>query len=98
LAICKGNQTVVGDGHAMGIASQILKHKLWATEGAFRIDDPIFSEQRSQPRREHLRLNERLQTSVEIELAILEGAFESCNKLAPKNTPEHFNWKKERAL
>ena len=43
-AVRKGNQAVVGDGHAMGIASQILEYKLWATEGAFRIDHPIFSE------------------------------------------------------
>ena len=36
---------MVGDGHAMGIAPQILEYKLWATEeGAFRIDYPIFSE------------------------------------------------------
>ena len=49
-AVRKGKQAVVGDGHAMGIAPQILEYKLWATEGAFRIDHPIFSEQRSQPR------------------------------------------------
>jgi len=32
---------------------------------------------------------------VEIQLAILEGAFESRNKLAAKNTPEHLDGKKE---
>ena len=38
---------------------------------------------------------ERLQTSEEIQLAILEGAFEGRNKLAAKDTPEHFDGKKE---
>src|SRR5713226_3867831 len=33
---------MVGDGHAMGVAAQILEHKLWATEGWFQIDDPVF--------------------------------------------------------
>ena len=41
---------------------------------------------------------ERLQTSAEVELVILEGALESRNKLAAKNTPEHFDGKKERVV
>ena len=35
---------MVGDGHAMGVAAQILEYKFWAAEGSFRIDHPIFSE------------------------------------------------------
>ena len=89
---------MVGDGHAMGVTAQITEHMLWTSERAFRIDHPIFSEQRSQPRGEGLWLSEWLQTSVEIELAILEGAFESRHKLAAKNTPEDFDGKKERVV
>ncbi len=40
-AIRKRNQAMVGEGHAMGIAAQILEHKEWATEGTLRIDHPI---------------------------------------------------------
>src|SRR5271169_133267 len=46
LAIGKGNQAMVGDGHAMGVAAQILEHIFGATEGSFRVDHPVFSEQR----------------------------------------------------
>ena len=89
---------MVGDGHAMSITAEILEHMFWAAERSFGVDHPVLSEQGPQPRGEDLRLSERLQASVEIELAILEGAFESRNKLAPKNTPEHFNGKKELAV
>jgi hypothetical protein len=32
LAISKGNQAMVGDGHAMGVATQILQHVFGATD------------------------------------------------------------------
>src|SRR6266436_1469924 len=51
---------MVGDGHAMGIAAQVVEHILGATEGWFGVDDPVFSEQRSQPGSEDLRLRERI--------------------------------------
>jgi hypothetical protein len=35
---------MVGDGHAMGVTAQILKHMLRAAEGWFAIDYPVFSE------------------------------------------------------
>ena len=86
---------MVGDGHAMGVAAQILEYMLWTTEGAFRVDHPIVSEQCSQPGGESLRLSESLQISVETQLAILEGAFEGRNKLAAKDAAEHLDGKKE---
>ena len=45
LAIGKRDQAMVGDGHAMGVAAEILQHILGATEGAFRVHHPVFSEQ-----------------------------------------------------
>ena len=98
LAFSKGDEAMVGDGHAMGVAAQIVEHMFVAAERSFGVHHPVLSEQRSQPRGEGLWLSERLQTSVEIELASPEGAFESCNKLAAKNTPEHFDGKKERMV
>ena len=43
LAIGKGDQAMVGDGHAMGVAAQILQHILGAAEGTFQVDDPVLS-------------------------------------------------------
>ena len=76
---------MVGDGHAMGVAAQILEHILWATEGWFQIDDPVFSEQGSQPGGKGFRLSEEFQVSMEAELAVLKGLLEGVDELAAKD-------------
>jgi hypothetical protein len=35
----EGHETVVGDGHAMGVAGEITKHMMRAAEGWLGIDD-----------------------------------------------------------
>src|SRR5271167_2064171 len=40
LAISKRDQSMVGDGHAMGVTAQITEHMLWAPEWTFRVDHP----------------------------------------------------------
>ena len=37
LAIHKGDQTMVGDGHAMGVAAEIVQHIGGATEGRLQV-------------------------------------------------------------
>ena len=41
LAVVEGNQALIGDGDAMGIAAEILDHLLGAAEGRFGIDYPF---------------------------------------------------------
>ena len=41
----KPDQAMVGDGHTMSVAAQILEHVFRATEGRFRVNHPVFSEQ-----------------------------------------------------
>src|SRR5450631_2469821 len=36
--VSKRDQAMVRDGHAMGVAEEILEHMLWASERSFRID------------------------------------------------------------
>ena len=40
-----GHETVVGNGHAVRIAGQILEHVFWSAKWWLRIDDPILPEQ-----------------------------------------------------
>ncbi len=86
---------MVGDGHAMGVAAQILEHKLWAPEGWFQIDDPVFSVQGSEPGGKSLRLSEEFEVSVEGELAVAEGLLESVDKLSTKDLAQHLAGKEE---
>ena len=49
LAIGEGDQAMVGDGHTMSVAAQIVQHIFGATEGTFQVDHPFLSKQRPQP-------------------------------------------------
>ena len=90
LAINKRNQAMVGDGHAMGVATQISQHVFGATEGTFQVDHPVLSVEWSQPGGEDLGLSEELQVSMEVELAIVKSLFEGVDKLAAKEFTQDF--------
>ena len=85
LPVSKRDQTMVADGHAMGVAAQIVEHKLWATEGWFQVDNPFFPVQGSEPGGKGFRLSEECEVSVETELAVTEGLLERADKLSAKN-------------
>src|SRR5467141_4489936 len=89
------DQSVIGDGHAMSVTAQITEHVLRASEGSFRVDHPVFSEQWSQPGSQDFGLSEELQVSMKVELAVLESAFECRDEFAAKNAAEHLDRKKE---
>jgi hypothetical protein len=60
LAIGKGDQSMVGDGHAMGVAAEILQHIFGAAKGTFQVDDPVLSKQWPEPSSEDLGFGEQL--------------------------------------
>ena len=41
-AVFDFKDTVVGQSHTMGVATEVIKHGLWGTERLFCIDDPAF--------------------------------------------------------
>ena len=73
LSVGEGDQAMVGDGHAMGVAAQILEDIFGAAEGWFRVDDPVFSEQWPEPGSEDLRLREQCQIAGKMKLTTLKG-------------------------
>jgi len=85
---------VVGDGHAMGVAAQVLQHIFGTTKGTFQVDHPVLSVEWSQPGSEDPGLRKKLQVSLEVELAIVKSLFESVDELAAKNFTQHFLGKK----
>ncbi len=85
---------MVGDGHAMGVAAQVLQHIFGATKGTLQVDHPGLPVQWPQPGGEDLGLSEELQVSFEAELAILESLLESVDKLTAEDCTEDFLRKK----
>jgi hypothetical protein len=48
LVVLEGDEAMVGDGHAMGVAGQIAEHVRGTAERGFGVDDPVLSEQGTQ--------------------------------------------------
>ena len=48
LIVGEGNEAMVGDGDAMGVASEIAEEMMRTAEGGFGIDDPWLTEQGAQ--------------------------------------------------
>jgi hypothetical protein len=79
----------------MGVTTQILEHILGTAEGRFGVDDPVFSEQRSEPGSEDLGLREPSQIAGQMEPTMLKSRLETGDELTAKHTPEYLNGEKE---
>ncbi len=80
---------MVGDGHAMGVAAQVLQHIGGTTKGAFQVHHPVLPVQWSQPGGEDVGLCQELQVSMEVELAVLKSLLEGVDEFAAKDFPQH---------
>jgi hypothetical protein len=86
---------MVGDGNAMGVPAEILEHIVGPAEGRFGVDDPVFSEQWSEPGSEDLGLREQSQIAGEVQLVMLKSRLETGDEVAAKHTSEYLNGEKE---
>jgi hypothetical protein len=75
LIVLESYEAVVGDGHAMGVAGEIAEHMMRTTEGWLGIDDPVLAEEGTQEGAESLLVFERLESSSEGELVLLESSL-----------------------
>ena len=66
-------QAVVGDGSAMGVASEIVEDLGGAAEGLLGVDDPAAVGGGAQPAAEGLRVGEAGEIAQEGKLSLLEG-------------------------
>ena len=95
-AIGKGKQPMVGDGNAVSVVSEITQHVFRSTEWRFGVDDPVLSEQHSQPGREGLRIGKRRELTMKLKRGIAECSLERGDELAAEDTAEHFDGQEER--
>lgn len=81
----------------MGIGAQISQGMLGAAEGTLGVDDPVLSEQGSQPRCKSARFSQMQQAAVELQRAGMKGVLEPGDELAAEHAAEHLDRKKEAA-
>ena len=75
LVMLEGEQAVVGDGDAMGVAGEIAQHMMGSTEGWLGVDDPLLTEQGTQEGAEDFLILQGLENSAELELALLKSSL-----------------------
>jgi hypothetical protein len=59
VALGESNQPAVGNGDAMSVSAEIAQHMFWPAERPFGIDDPVVTEQESEPGGEGARFRKR---------------------------------------
>src|SRR5215470_9130703 len=88
-------QSMVGDRHAMGVASQILKHVLWPAKGSLGVDDPVLLEQSAHESRERLLVRQGLQLAVKGQSLAMKRLPQSGDELPAKDAAEHSHRQEE---
>ena len=95
LAVLLADQTVIGDGHPVGVAAEITENMLRATKGWFAVNHPVVAKQGAEERGESLGIGQKLEVPVEAELAVGEGLLQSINELAAEDSTQHLPGEKE---
>jgi hypothetical protein len=95
VALLKGDESAVGDGDAVGVATEIAQRVFRSAEGRLGIDYLVVAEQRSKPCGEEARLRQWCEVAVEREPVLVEGALQSGDELAAKDPSEHLDRQKE---
>ena len=93
----EADEAMVGDGDAMGIAGEIVKHVLGSAEGRLGIDDPVLAEELVQEVAKVLLFDKRSARAMELELVLVGELLETGDELASEETAEHAHRQEEAA-
>ena len=95
VAVGEGDQSAVGDADAVGVRTEVAQGVFRSTEGPLGVDDPVVTEQDSEPGGEAAWLGERCEVAMELKLAFMESSPQASDELAAEDTAEHLDRKEE---
>src|SRR5215471_15319785 len=98
VAVSHGHETVVGDGHAVRIAGQILEYVFWSAKRRLGINHPILAEQLPQKGVKWFGLAQMFELPMEVEFPLAKEALQTGDELATKDAAEDLHWQKEVVL
>ena len=75
LAVGHVDDSVIGDGHAVCVASQVTKNMFWPSEGSLGVDHPVMAKERSQERAKGFLVGKVLGATEEGKLSFPEGTL-----------------------
>ncbi len=88
-------QSMIRDGNAMGVASQVLQHVLRSTKRRLSVHDPVLPEQSAKKGSERFLLHQGAARSVKHELVSLKSLPQASDKLATKHTAQDSDRQEE---
>ena len=91
LAVSHVDQPVIGNGHSVCVACQVMKNMFWSSERPFGIDHPVMTKERSQEGVKCFFLGEVSDASREFEFSVMKGALQAGDELAAKHSAQHFH-------
>ena len=95
LTVLDGEEAVVGDGDAVGVAPEVVENLLGPGEGALGVDDPLGLAERLEVAGEGVGVIERGEGVAELEPAGAEGLLEPFEEEAAEQAGEDANGEEE---
>lgn len=95
LAVAELHQTMVGNGDAMSIATEISEDLGRPSERGFGVDDPVGFSGSLQVVAEGFWIGQGLEGSIEVQLPVFEGLFEVVQEFSNKHPGKDTHRKKE---
>ena len=86
VAVVDGEEALVGDGDAVGVASEVLEHWQGAAVGRLGVDDPVFRAEFFLPAFPVGGSSQRFELTMEAEFSLLEGLLQIAEELASEKT------------
>src|ERR1039457_3112556 len=96
VAVGNGQEPMIGDGDAVGVACQIVEHILRSAKGAFAVDDPLLTKERSQERGKGFFRSQGTEAAGKHQLALMKGVLQAVDELATKDAAEYDHGQEKR--
>ena len=93
--VFKGHETMVGDGHAMGVAGQVVENMFDAAERWLGVDHPVLAAEFLQELVECVRRAKLLKRAMELESVLLEELTKPGAGLTAEAPAERLNGQEE---
>ena len=95
LAVLESQQPVIGKGHFVGVAAQVVEHLGGTTEGRFGINDPLGLAAVLEPLRESGSGGQGLELAVELKFSLIKGLLESGQEQATEESRQDAHRQEE---
>src|SRR5215469_7827291 len=80
---------MIGDGHSVRVAADVIHHLLWSGEGGLSVDDPVHVSHRIEMTAESLRISQGLERSEELQLARVESLLQILQEQSTEQAGQH---------